>query len=241
MASSLISYSSSRDDIKHLLPTSCNNPAKRKRKTSSYTPIVQYRRSGQYYRYSSCVDRESQSQPKRYIAVHHQEKENGEICEYESKTEARNDESSKNKTTNKSLVQALRNLYHFGRVPSSDEIYSFASQQYSDTSKSEDDERRETKRLRRADQNDLRCVVTDESSKNSTDTTDTESCSEDDGFSYGGLKASDYYSADLVVEWDITSSSSSFSNDDEEEMVILSTTNTTDHHHHHAAKISKTA
>ena len=297
MAPSFVSHNTSQNDTKHLLSTTNDNPAKRKRKSSG-TTIVQYRRSGQYYGYSSSKDRECQSAPKRYIARQTTEQEkpspglvaaaanltfgecieiekvlnkygmgkissveclatedfndrqraflkesmqegfpirgtqrireklskiitmmflsciyddelqdfDGEICEDKSKTEAPCDEETKKdtNTANTSLVKALRDLYHFGRTPSSDKISSFATEASVDTLASEDDEElRETKRLRRADSNELRCVVTDESCESTTtNDTDSDSCSEDDGFCYSGLKASDYYSADLVVEWD---------------------------------------
>ena len=209
----------SRDNAQHLNPcipdkSSSNDDSTQAVPKGSYR-VVQYRRSGQYYLSSTAGDRASQSPPKRYIAKYRpsindttsDDNDNIEECDddggdYDGSTfeaatkeaESRDGKSSEN-ATNKPLVQALRNLYHLGRTPSSDEISSFSSQD-SDTPDDEEAKESPTKKSRLGD------VVIDASSKSSnSNDADPEDEICDTNFSYSNLNTSHFYSEDLVVEW----------------------------------------
>ena len=208
--------------------------------------VVQYRRSGQYHRYSSDVEPriyvETEEEPGQVIENFQREtkrlKKSQEIVdiihsssEDEStdgiedliavgsavsnrsdkqttiatrNPEARDDDDDESSTKNnfytgsknRSLVEALRDLYHSGRTPSSDEISSFSTQQTRD----DEDE-----------------VLNNETcSEQRIDETEHEfdyyESDVDNDYCYGGIletAASLFYSEDLVVDWTDSSSTSS--------------------------------
>mmetsp|Transcript_4124 Transcript_4124/g.9816 ORF Transcript_4124/g.9816 Transcript_4124/m.9816 type:complete len:256 (+) Transcript_4124:206-973(+) len=204
-------------------------------------PLVQYRRSGQYHRYSTDAETriyvETEEEPGQVIENFQKEtkrmKKSQDVIEIidsnsdEENTDgiediiamgsavsniadkqtmiatrnpkARDDDESSTKNNfyigskNRSLVQALRDLYHSGRTPSSDEISSFST-----TLQSRDDEdavNHETCNEQRID-----------GSENEFDYYEND---EDNGYCYSGIETSLFYSEDLVVEWTDSSSSSS--------------------------------